>query len=197
MFGSEYDKIWIPAITAMLVAIVNHFQKGRADLLSRRADRLSQQLEKLYGPLLLFASENAGLMSGMVKPADPSQPVDTSLEQYARQCIEKNNAAIAELLKTNLAYIDPRDIGLFVRFVNDRHLHLAFKDVVPAQKVETVVPLTRWQFSDVAYNRFNEYAREWRDLTYGWWGRLRRRQYTRVQPETQFLAPRNEPPKST
>jgi|SRR5580704_6307338 hypothetical protein len=187
---ADLEKLWIPALTAVAVAIVTHFQKSRADLLNRRADRIRQQLDKLYGPLMVLTHENAALMVCKTTVAQKMEDMSPGWGEYAKGKMVANNAAILALLQTGVGYMDPRDSVLFMTFMIDRSLTSApnwLGDKVQ-ELFDNVWPLARPQLADVVDQRCKELATEWRNLTYGWWGRLRRSGWVRVEEPSDFVA---------
>jgi hypothetical protein len=59
------DKVLVPAITAVVVGLLNHFQQQRSAQKERRAARITAQLENLYGPVCFYADHIAFLWQQM------------------------------------------------------------------------------------------------------------------------------------
>jgi len=197
MFGdTTYEKVWlvtIPALTAfgtaVLVAIVNQFQKGTSDRLTRRTERLKEQLEHLYAPLAFLVGHNhllTGLLEAKTTPAH---------EEASRALLKTNTMAMLDLIKTQYAYIDRRDVDAFLRFLSDCELRGYVESHDPKlPNAEALVPWLRNQFVTAVGVRFEELNRELTGLTYGWWARLKRRKPLKVMKEDALLS---KPVKST
>jgi hypothetical protein len=110
----ELEKLWIPALTAVVVGALNYFRQNRGAKHERRNARLTDQLQKLYGPLTFLLGEHEYLL-----PVSARRVGDEARAVAARAQIESNNDAARDLIKSNYAYMDTRDVAVFTRFAMD------------------------------------------------------------------------------
>lgn len=57
----------IPAVSALAVAFVNWMQKSKFDRLSRKSERLTKEIQLLYGQLYYLVSNNEKIMQHLRK----------------------------------------------------------------------------------------------------------------------------------
>jgi hypothetical protein len=175
----ELEKLWIPALTALVVGALNYLQQNRAAKHDRRNARLTDQLQKLYGPLTFLLGENDYLL-GVTQRREVGA---MERAQAAALQIRSNNDAIRDLLKSNYAYMDTRDVAVFTQFAMDWQLH-TFAAAGYAPPADRYAPLHRTQMLDCVANRFAELSGELTALTHGWLTRqVRGRQWVKLQDE--------------
>ena len=125
----------------VVVAIFDWIRINKAERVSRRLAELSNQIQKLYGPLYFFVSQNErcfelnkSIMDAYRKEYVEVKYSDDPLTQerlnhktsitldlanaYVR-LVTKNNERIIKILSDNYSYIDPDDADVFQQFVID------------------------------------------------------------------------------
>jgi hypothetical protein len=132
-------------VGTLLTLFLTWTKEARSDRRKRQVEHVRTQLDKLYGPLYFLSSLNEELFEHINKIHDAyraeyeaknwsqSEPTQTFIEKEAEATIRSgngyaeiaigNNAAMAELLKANYAYIDPEDAEVFLEFVRDQIRH--------------------------------------------------------------------------
>jgi hypothetical protein len=181
MGGIEYDKLWIPAATAILVAVVNYVQKGMGDKLTRRTDRLKEQLQNLYGPLAFLAEHNFRLSTTYLSTRPHAATIEDSVKDEARSAIISNNKAMLDILRQNYAQLDRRDMLIVHSFASACQMRPSDEAFLRPSK-DHPSDTTQGEFGLLVTTRFVELTSELSALTHSWWERRRRRGYARVHP---------------
>jgi hypothetical protein len=185
-FYLAFAAVAVPFLTALLVAVVTWAMQLRKDRVSRHADRLLQQLEKLYGPLYFYTTENGdlaktsygmneahkALYEGDVQLAPPivekeSERTLTIRDKFGDKLI-KNNARIARVITKHWHLIIPADAARFQEFVrewNRYNLEHGLPSRVRDHMKADRVLLYSQPLTDLVATRFGQLYREWVSLS--------------------------------
>jgi hypothetical protein len=130
----------VPLVTAIAVAVVNHFQQHRAAERARRADRISNMMQDLYGPLSFFVGNNEQLVTqwsvidGVYQKVyerewPPDEATQKTIETETMQTIDvkntygrrirANNARMVRIIRDHYHLIHRDDVDVLQAFVKD------------------------------------------------------------------------------
>jgi len=180
MFGNiEADKLWFALFTAVVVALLNHFQQGRVAQLERRSARLRDQLQNLYGPLLYYAEDNFHYFERneqigtnyMGLSTSPDLDIDDRLAatdsgavlREIEKHVTHNNARMVRLMRQNYAFIDIDDVPTFRKFVAT-HFRPTIEREMPAVMLALETQQPAWWQPDVSKRIKSRFERLTTDL---------------------------------
>lgn len=153
-------------------AAIHWASNARIEKEKRHSSYIYEQLEKLYGPLYFFTSQNEelfklsrGILSahrnyfdGKVWSTDErtqesvrtqsSATIELSNE-YAQQVV-KNNETIVEILRNNYAFIDSDDISIFREFVIDA---LRMNKEINEGRLKVIPMEIYYSLGEISYSR--------------------------------------------
>ena len=124
----------VTLLTPLLVALVNHATQLRQANRDRRKERITDQIQKLYGRLMFYADMNLHYYNRYKSLGDSymgmqagTSGLDAKYEltnvgdvlAVIERKIAANNAALIKLIEDNSAFIHLDDFQLFRQFVSD------------------------------------------------------------------------------
>ena len=125
----------------LVAGLLNWWRAARSERKARQIESIRSQVQKLYGPLQFFTSQNARLFKlnekfhtaysaeYAGKQWSQDQTTQESLKretsevlnianEYIEQ-VKKNNERILEILENHSSLIDPADVEVFSQFIVD------------------------------------------------------------------------------
>lgn len=187
--------VLIPLLTAILVAVLNHFQQNRAAKSGRHAERLAAQIQRLYGPLFFFTGQNEQLQKrrAIIQQAykteyEGKRWAESALASIDEECkitidvmntytdqVQENNTRMVRIVEDNYAMIHAEDVSLLQEFVTDWKRVNLESGKLPARVARQIELLVfyRQEFVDriaARYSRLSEELRLIADFKpYKWW----------------------------
>jgi hypothetical protein len=178
--------VTVPFATALLVAVVNHFQQGRAARRGRHAERLLQQLEQVYGPFYFYTTENADLLnrSGIVNQQYSDHYIKKQYSERGQKTISEeadvtigvmntytarvteNNETMVRIITEHFALIEPDDLEAFRDLVTNVNRYKVESPMLPSRLRVDAEPIVflRPEFAERIAKRVNELRERWRSL---------------------------------
>jgi len=190
------DKVVVPALTALAVVFVNWLMQHGKDRNARHADRVAEQIEKLYGPLYFYTGRNAELLkrhanvSGLYKAVyEGKNWSEGSLQHIEKECtttiavmnrytqmITGNNGRMVRIITKYYPLMDSGDRERLQEFVTDwnrRELEMGLPSRVVGQSEP--IAFYRQEFADCIAARFEKLLRQWRNLSRPIWDNVARK----------------------